>query len=168
MNSIFKMASLVAAIAASSATMAANPILSDLNMSFQEVEVMNDSVMSETRGAALIVGQPTPSVTHGLRKHLVTWKGFGSKADYQSYNYIGNSYTPDSQHNLIFTYNGGNYHVGGDQWLADDISSPSAWSASNAYLKEYHYQVLNPTTEAVTAYAFRETAWNRPISTFNW
>lgn len=131
-------------------------------------KIMSKQEMQDARGAALISGQPYPSVTHGLKKHFVTWKKFGSTADYHSYNYIGNSLTPDTGHTLQFTYMGSAYHVGGDQWLADDISAPTAWALANSYLKEYHYQVLNPSTDAPSTYAFRETSWNRPISTFSW
>lgn len=145
-----------------------NPILDHLASSEGKFSAMSTLEMKEARGAALIVGQPTPSVTRGLKKHMVTWKKFGSKADYKSYNYIGNTYQPASFNAYTFSYNGGSYYVAGDQWLADDISSPSSWSLANTYLKEYHYQVLNPSTGAPTAYAFRETTWNRPISKFNW
>ena len=102
---------------------------------------------------------------------MVTWKKFGSKADYHSYNYIGNSFTPDPTNTFTYTYGGTTYNVGGDRWRADDISSPAAWSAANSYIKELHYQILDPVTFAPTTSAIHNydlIVWNRPISTFNW
>jgi hypothetical protein len=124
MKKVIKGIACVSVLVPSLAFAANNPILNALSASDSGYEVMSAVEMKEARGAALIVGQPLPSVTHGIKKHHVTWKGFGSQADYQSYNYVGNSYSPDTSHSNGFSYNGGLYHVGGDQWLADTICVP--------------------------------------------
>lgn len=152
--------------AVSSAVFAASPILDSLKQQGVQAKALTDTELSEIKGAALIYGQPTPSVTVGMKVHMVTYKGWGSYSDYAAYNYIGNSYNPSNDN--VFLYNGGYYRVAGDQWMADTVSSPYSWNAANAQLAEYHYQVLDPNTYAPTAYAFRETAWNRPITKFSW
>lgn len=147
----------------------ASSILDSLNQQGVSVEAMSDKALDEARGAALITGQPFPSVTHGLRTHMVKWKKFGSKSDYMTYNWMGSfDNTDDHTAPLAYTYNGIQYHVGGDIWKADDITAGSGWTNANSYVKEYHYQVLDYPSDTATIYAFRETAWNRPISTFSW
>lgn len=153
-----------------------NEILQALNNQGIEVELMSDESLGEARGAAwtLLTGQPMPSVTHGVRIHMVKWKKFGSKSDYSSYNYVGNYDLPD--HHATnpnadpygIEYQGTIYHYGGDQWVADDVTAGSAWSASVAYVKEEHYQLLNWPADTPSIYALRDSSWNRPISTFIW
>ena len=145
---------------------ASNPILDSLRQQGVTAPALSNETLSEIKGAALISGQPAPSVTAGLKSHHVSYKGWGAYTDYGSYNYMGNSYDPSN--NYTFQYQGGTYRVAGDEWLADLTSGPNTWSAANAQLIEYHYQILDPITAAPTTYGFRETAWNRPISTFSW
>lgn len=143
-----------------------NAILASLESQGVQVQQIANADMDEIRGAALISYQPTPSVTQGHKTHQVSWKGFGSKADYRSYQYVGSGYSPNEK--LYYQYQGGTYRIAGDEWLADDVSGPQAWNRAYSYLKEYHFQVIDDTTGAVSPFAFRETAWNRPISTFRW
>jgi len=163
MKKFIKGIACVAVLAPSLVFAANNPILDALTASDSGYEVMSSDEMQDARGAALIYGQPLPSVTYGLKKHHVTWKGFGSKYDYQAYNYIGNSWSPGY---VDYPYGGTTYSAAGDEWLADTISSPYAWSAANANSIEHHVQVV--FSSGVSAYAFRVTNWNRPISTFSW
>lgn len=153
----------------------ANPILDSLKEHGVQPKALTNAEMSEIKGTALISGQPYPSVTYGLREHNVTYKGWGSYNDYNSYNYIGNSYSPtpsypNSQPGWFpVTYSGATYAVAGDEWWADTVSSPNSWSRANAQLVEYHYQLLNPNNGfAPSTYALRESVWNRPITKFSW
>lgn len=158
---------LIGVLSVSGTALAANPILDDLRQQGAQAQPLNDEALDKIKGAALIYGQPMPSVTVGLKEHSITYKGWGSYNDYSSYNYIGYGYNPSNKYTFTHT-DGGTYRVAGDQWLADLVSAPNSWSAANAVLIEYHYQVLDPNTYAPTAWGFRETAWNRPISTFHW
>ncbi len=146
-------------------SMAANPILTSLKAQGVNIKVMDDASLDTVRGTALIWNQPHPSVVWGLKTHHVTYKGFGSYVDYRSYNYIGSGYNSNAQ---LFVFQGTTYLVGGDQWLADQTSAPNTWNAAYAVGAEYHYQHLDPNTGNPTGAAFRETGWNRPITTFSW
>ncbi len=77
---------------------------------------MDDAALKKIRGMKLISGQPFPSVVWGLKKHHVTYKGFGSYYDYRSYAYVGSEYSSEAQY---FSYQGQRIYYGGDQWLAD-------------------------------------------------
>lgn len=142
-----------------------NAILDSLRDQEIKIAEMSSGEMKEIKGAALISGQPRPSVTVGQKDFHVSWKGFGSTTDYRQYRIVGNSYSPSEKPQ--FVYEGNTYNVAGDRWLADLSGNPNQWSAANARLAEYHYQVLDRNMQP-TSYAFRETAWNRPISTFSW
>ena len=146
---------------------AGNPILESLNTQGMNVEALDDSFLGTIRGGAVEViwNQPTPSVVYGLRSHHVTYKGFGSETDYRSYNYVGSEYSPKD---YTYEYNGAYYRVGGDQWLADLTSDPNSWNSAYAVRAEYHLQILDPVTKQPTNAAFRDSAWNRPITTFSW
>lgn len=148
------------------AVAAENDILASLKEEGVQVQQIADSDLGEIRGAALISYQPYPSVTMGLKVHQVNWKGFGSKSDYRSYAYTGYGYSPGQE--IRYGYEGGVYLVAGDEWRADDVSGLNQWNYGNSYLKEYHFQVLDPNTLQPSQFAFRESAWNRPISTFRW
>lgn len=170
---IFLSSSLMAI--ASATAWSASPILDSLQQQGVRAIAMTDAELDEIKGAALISGQPYPSVTLGLKQHFVTYKGWGSKTDYNSYNYIGNSYNPDPDPGSgvpgVFrvAYGGGIYGAAGDEWWADDKSSPNSWSRANAKLKETHYQILDPGNGyAPSIYALRDSGWNRPLTTFFW
>lgn len=146
---------------------AANPILASLQSKGVEAVQMDEQQLNNARGAALITGQPLPSVTTGLKTHMVTWKKFGSQTDYRSYSWEGSSY--DTTNNYIYSEDGVNsYYVAGDRWLADKVSNVNSWNAANATLIDLHLQILDPNTKAPSNYGFRSTSWNRPISTFSW
>lgn len=159
---------ILAACGLSSATavFASTPILDALKGQGVVAQAIGDMELGEIKGAALIYGQPYPSVTAGKKEHFVTYKGWGSYSDYNAYNYIGNGYDPSAV--LYYSYGGSYYRVAGDQWLADLYSSPYTWNRANSQVIDQHFQVLDPNTLAPTAYAFRDSAWNRPITTFSW
>ena len=152
--------------ATSALAFASNPILGSLKQQGIEAKVLAEAELGDIKGAALISGQPTPSVTVGLKTHRVTYKRWGSQLDYSSYNYMGNSW--DTKNDKMFTYEGTAYNVAGDRWLADMASAPNVWNAANAQQIEYHYQLLDANTLAPTTFAFRESVWNRPITKFSW
>lgn len=158
---------LAGALVISPLAAASSPILDALKEQGVQVQPLTDQELENIKGAALIYGQPTPSVTYGLKTHQVTYKGWGNYADHNAYNYIGYYYNPDNNH--LYQHTDGNwYRVAGDQWLADRTSGPTTWVGAYAVPVEYHYQILNRDTYAPTSYAFRETTWNRPISKFSW
>ncbi|WP_404416413.1 hypothetical protein [Marinospirillum sp.] len=155
---------LTALISITSYSYAENTIFDSLKENASLV-TMTSHEMSDAKGAALISGQPYPSVTAGLTTHHITYLGWGSYSDYQSYNYIGSAYSNDD---YSVNYEGNTYAIGGDEWMADIYSDPNSWSLNNAQLIEYHYQILHPETLEPSNFAFRESAWNRPITTFSW
>lgn len=145
---------------------AENEILASLEKDGIQLQQIADNDLGEIRGAALISYQPYPSVTAGFKVHQVNYKGFGSKSDYRSYAYTGFGYSPSEYR--YYQYEGGTYIVAGDEWRADDVSGVNQWNYGNSYVKEYHLQVVDPNTGQPSPFAFRESAWNRPISTFRW
>lgn len=151
-NYFYLFAVMVLLMFSAATSMADNAIMESLKNQGISTKTMDNASLNAVRGAALISGQPAPSVVWGLKQHHVTYSGFGAIADYRSYVYVGSGYNTNAQ---IFTYNGNNYLVGGDQWLADLTSTPNTWNAAYAQLAEYHYQILNPTTGLPTTYAFR-------------
>lgn len=162
-----KLAFLLSVITMSSSVFSGNPILDSLKQQGVKVQTLADEDLGKIRGAALIVGQPMPSVTLGFKEHFVTYIGWGSMVDYGSYIYTGGGYNPGAE--KYFLYEGNTYRVAGDSWLADLVSSPTSWNRAYAQEVEYHYQILDPNNSyAPSSFAFRETAWNRPISTFSW
>lgn len=154
-------------------SLAENSILSSLKAQGVSHAVMDDAALDAARGTALtvLVGQSQPSYIGGIKTHHVTWKGFGSVYDYNQYNYIGNAWTP-GVYNMDYAGGSilpaGTYRVGGDQWWADTQSSPYSWSKANSDLFEIHYQVLYPSDGSPSQYAFHESVWNRPLTTFIW
>ena len=63
--------------ATSALAFASNPILGSLKQQGIEAKVLAEAELSDIKGAALISGQPTPSVTVGLKTHRVTYKRLG-------------------------------------------------------------------------------------------
>lgn len=158
---------LAGALAISPLAVASSPILDALKGQGVQIQPLTDQELEKIKGAALIYGQPTPSVTVGLKTHQVTYKGWGNQADHNAYNYIGYYYDPSNNHGVVDT--DGNIHrIAGDRWLADRTSGPTTWVGAYAVPVEYHYQILDYYTAVPTAWAFRETAWNRPITKFSW
>jgi len=150
-----------------SMSMAENAILVSLENQGVSMQMMDDATLDTVRGAAVIYNQVLPSTTTSVVKHHVTWKHFGSQADYRSYNYVGASFVP----NTVGTYNG--YYVVGDQYLADTISTGTDWSLANSFDIDNHLQVFledqnNPGSYYLSNAAFRDTSWNRPLGTFTW
>ncbi|KPA87888.1 MULTISPECIES: hypothetical protein [Pseudomonas] len=145
---------------------AGNPILESLKSQGLQPAELSDKQLGDIKGAALITGQPMPSVTQGLQTYHVTWKKFGSQSDYRSYNIVGTSYDPHGVY--TYDYDGGTYYVAGDRWLADKTSNVGAWNLAYATEIDLHVQVLHPETKQPSVYGFRTSSWNRPISTFSW
>ncbi|MDR0277334.1 MAG: hypothetical protein LBJ37_05580 [Paucimonas sp.] len=146
---------------------AQNPILASLKEQGVQAVKLDNAAMGEIKGAALLTGAALPSVTQGLKTYEVTWKKFGSQTDYRSYNIIGSSYDPHG----IYTYNyeGNTYRVAGDRWLADKVSNANSWALANSTQIDLHVQVLDPNNNyQPSVYGFRDSSWNRPISTFSW
>lgn len=159
----------------STTVLAKTQILDSLKMQGVQATALDDADLNlikgaytyyDVTGASVLTGQPTPSVTRGMKTNYVTYKGWGSYSDYSAYNYIGYGWSTSNDNRA--TYSGGVYSIAGDRWMADTSSAPNAWQAANAHLVEYHFQVLDPNTSAPTTYAFRNTAWNRPITKFSW
>lgn len=175
---------LVVSSVVSSSAFASTQILDSLKQQGVQSTTLNNADLAEIRGSAydsyiainassatVLSGQPLPSVTVGTKSHNVTYKGWGSYSDHTAYNYIGSGYSPGTVG--LASYGGGNYWVVGDKWLADTSSPPTSWNAANASLIEYHYQIVVPDSNGLpssttSSYAFRYTAWNRPISKFSW
>lgn len=170
---------LFSAISCSDYSIAAeNPILEFIQSKGIAAEEIDDVKLDFVRGAGIVVippsfpkvqtlyGQALPSVSQGMKTHMVTYKSWGSTADYTSYNYIGFSYDPNAA--KTYSYNGQVFAVTGDEWLADRLSAPTAWNLKNSSKIDYHYQVLDRFTGALTASAFRYSLWNRPLTTFKW
>lgn len=145
----------------------ANPILESLEQQDMAPALLTDGELAQIRGAALqkIINMPSPSVTMGIREHLVTYKKFGSVTDYSSYRYIGSSY--DAQASLALNYGGVKIRTAGDVWLADKYSSAYEWKRVNASPIERHLQALDANGRPL-GYGFRDSLWNRPISRFFW
>lgn len=144
---------------------ATSPILDALSQQGVNAEVLKDQELKDVRGAAVLFGQPLPSMTSGIKTNLVAYKGWGSTSDYLSYNWVGSSETSGSKR---VPYQGNNYDVVGDVWLADDVSGPYTYNVANSYTKDQHLQIVLPGTLTLSDYAFRFSSWNRPISTFTW
>ncbi|WP_273820913.1 MULTISPECIES: hypothetical protein [Pseudomonas] len=141
-------------------------ILSSLKAKGIPVTVLDDQSLSQIRGAARITGHPYPSVTQGLKTYKMRLKRFGNEHDYRSYYSIGRDWDPHGKYEQI--ENGITYKFAGDLWLADKSDSPGGhWNASNAVEVDHHYQALNENGTPLN-FGWRETSWNRPISTFSW
>lgn len=146
--------------------LAENAILSSLTDQGVQTTAFSDEKMNGIRGASIIIGQPRPSASQGLKNFHVSWKGFGSKADYRQFRIVGEEWNP---HTIgRYDYQGETHYVSGDTWLADLSGNPYQWSAANAVAIEGHWQILDKLTLLPTNRAIRETAWNRPITTFRW
>ena len=52
--------------------------------------------------------------------------------------------------------------------MADLSGNPNQWSQANSIAIERHLQILDGITLNPTNQSVRETAWNRPITTFRW
>jgi len=148
------------------ASHAENAILSSLNKQVSNTRTISDKELENIRGASLIIGQPLPSVTQGSKTFQISWKGFGSKTDYRQYRYFGDSYSPHE--NQKYNHGGTTHTVAGDTWMADLSGNPNQWSQANSIAIERHLQILDEITLKPTNQAVRETAWNRPITTFRW
>ncbi|WP_296264280.1 hypothetical protein [Pseudomonas sp. UBA6562] len=165
MKTILKFA-LTAAVILPMAAYADNPILVSLKAKEKTLTVLDNAKLEEIKGAALLIGQPLPSVTMGLRTYQVTWKKRGSTADFRSYQRIGYDYDPHRK--LTFNENGVEHKVAGDRWLADQISNVGSWSLANSFEIDRHFQALDPNTGTPLNFGWRNSAWNRPTSTFSW
>lgn len=145
---------------------AANAILASLDRQGHNAVPLPDEKLRDIKGAALVIGQPFPSVTQGSRTFHVSWKGFGSQADYRQYRHWGDSYSP--QENQKVSYAGKIYTVAGDTWMADLSGNPNQWALVNSIPIEYHLQILNEDNLQPTNQALRNSSWNRPMTTFRW
>jgi hypothetical protein len=143
---------------------ATSPILDALSQQGVNAEVLKDKELKNVRGAAVLFGQPLPSMTSGIRTNYVAYKGWGSTSDYLSYNWVASS---ESSGNAWYAHEGWAYPIVGDSWRADDTSGPHTYNAANSHEKEHHYQILNGNG-SLSDFAFRVSHWNRPISTFTW
>lgn len=140
--------------------------LSTLEAQGIQVTVLDDQSLGKIKGAARITGHPYPSVTQGLKTYNVRLKRFGNEHDYRSYYSVGSDW--NRQKNLTRTEDGTTYQVAGDRWLADKSDSPGgSWNASNAVEVDSHYQALDNNGVPLN-FGWRETTWNRPVSTFSW
>ncbi len=151
----------------SGSCMAANPILDALAQQGATPVLIPDVQLAAIKGAAMqkILNMPAPSVTLGIREHLVTYKRFGRYEDYSSYRYVGFSYSPQASHPV--TYQGERFTTVGDIWLADKYSSAYQWKRVNASPIEYHLQAVDQNNRLLP-FGLRDAAWNRPISKFSW
>ncbi|WP_034350380.1 hypothetical protein [Herbaspirillum sp. GW103] len=131
------------------------------------VQLLQDDELSHIKGTALqrIENIVSPSVTMGIKEHQVTYKKFGSFADYASYRYIGFSYSPQSKQRI--SLNGQAYDTVGDIWLADRYSNPYEWRRMNAVVIERHLQEVSKNG-TLRPDGFRDASWNRPIKRFFW
>lgn len=146
--------------------MANTAIIDSLETQGVSINLIDDQHLDSIRGGiTYIYGQPYPSATSGMKKHHITYKGYGSQSDYRSYNYVGNGYTPGK---FKVSYGGIIKWSVGDQWLADHTSSPYNWNLAYTTRKDTHYQILDDTTYALTNQAYRSSSWNRPINKFYW
>lgn len=152
---------------ASGPCMGNNPILEALVQQGATPVVIPDEQLAAIKGAAMrkIVNMPAPSVTMGIREHLVTYKRFGRYEDYSSYRYVGFSYSPQASHPV--KYQGEWINTFGDIWLADKYSSAYQWKRVNASPIEYHLQAVDQNNRLLP-FGLRESIWNRPISKFSW
>ncbi|WP_397459005.1 hypothetical protein AB3464_03880 [Pseudomonas asplenii] len=147
-------------------SVAQTPILSSLEAKGIKVTVLDDESLGKIRGAARITGHPYPSVTQGMKTYNIRLKRFGNEHDYRSYYSIGSAWDPHGKYE--HTENGVTYKVAGDRWLADKSDAPGgSWNASNAERVDFHYQALDDNGAPLN-FGWRETSWNRPISTFSW
>ncbi|MFJ4386080.1 hypothetical protein ACIP02_17295 [Pseudomonas sp. NPDC089408] len=107
------------------ASQAANEILTSIDKQGHHVMRLSDEKLRDIKGAALVIGQPLPSVTQGSKTFNVSWLGFGSQADYRKYRYVGFAYSP--QENQQFNHGGIVYTVAGYTWMADISGNPNQW-----------------------------------------
>ena len=145
-------------------SLAHSSILSSLHAQGIQITALSDQALSQIKGTARITDQPMPSVTTGLKIYNVKLNRFGNEHDYRSYRIMGSEWVPHETYD--FFENGIRYSVAGDRWLADKSDSPD-WSLSNSIRIDQHYQALSDTGAPLN-YGWRETSWNRPISTFSW
>ncbi len=146
---------------------AVNPILDALRADEIAVQLLQDDELIRIKGTALqrIQNIAPPSVTMGIKEHQVTYKKFGSYADYASYRYIGFSYSPQSKQRTNFK--GQAYDTVGDIWLADRYSNSYEWRRMNAVVIERHLQEV-AKNGTLRPEGFRDASWNRPINRFFW
>ncbi|MDR9837232.1 hypothetical protein [Herbaspirillum huttiense] len=144
-----------------------NPILDALRSDEVAVQLLQDDELIRIKGTALqrIENMVSPSVTMGVKEHQVTYRKFGSLADYSSYRYIGFSYSAQSKQRINFK--GQAYDTVGDIWLADRYSNPYEWRRMNAVVIERHLQDVAKDGTLRPA-GFRDAGWNRPINRFSW
>ncbi|QXI26460.1 hypothetical protein [Pseudomonas vanderleydeniana] len=144
------------------------PLLSSLQAKGIQVTALDDDSLSKIRGTARITGHPYPSVTQGLKTYKIRLKRFGNEHEYRSYYSIGRDWSPHKKQTYTDAETGKTYHVAGDRWLADKSDAPGGhWSASHAVEVDSHYQALDKNGAPLN-FGWRETTWNRPISTFSW
>ncbi|UUQ64565.1 hypothetical protein NLK61_25730 [Pseudomonas fuscovaginae UPB0736] len=147
-------------------SVAQSSILDSLEAKGIQVTTLDDLQLSKIRGAARITGHPYPSVTQGLKTYNIRLKRFGNEHDYRSYYSVGSEWNPHGTYTEI--EDGVTYKVAGDRWLADKSDAPGgSWNASNAVEVDVHYQALNEKGAPLN-FGWRDTSWNRPISTFSW
>lgn len=146
-------------------TIAKNPILENLEKKGVDVGIISDASLAKIKGAAVITGQPRPSYMVGTKNHHITYLKWVSVNDYRSYNYVGSDFSSGYS---VKNFAEGSFLVAGDAWLADLKSNSTSWSLANSEVIEFHYQIIHPETKVPTEYALRESAWNRPITKFNW
>ncbi|MFZ4963834.1 MULTISPECIES: hypothetical protein [Pseudomonas] len=149
-----------------SLSMAKTPILQSLEAQGIRATALSDQSLSEIKGSGLIMDQPYPSVTQGMKIYNIRLKRFGNERDYRSYYSVGSEWEPHKE--FLHYENGVEHKIAGDRWLADKSDAPGGnWSASNATVVDYHYQALNDNGTPKN-FGFRESSWNRPVSTFSW
>ncbi|MGY2197520.1 hypothetical protein [Pseudomonas gingeri] len=145
---------------------AQTPILSSLQAQGISTTLLSNQALSKIKGTALITDQPYPSVIQGLKIYNIRLKRFGNEQDYRSYYSVGSEWDPHRKY--FYKENGIEHQVAGDRWLADKSDSPGGqWNASNAVQVDLHYQALNDNGTPKN-FGFRESSWNRPVSTFSW
>ncbi|NVZ27913.1 hypothetical protein HX881_20340 [Pseudomonas gingeri] len=145
---------------------AQSPILASLEAQGIQVKILSKEQLSKIRGTARITDQPYPSVTQGIKIYNIRLKRFGNEHDYRSYYSVGSDWSPHGTY--THSESGIEYNIAGDRWLADKSDAPGGnWSASNAVEVDFHYQALSKNGTPLN-FGWRETTWNRPISTFSW
>jgi len=146
---------------------AGTPILDSIKEKGFDAFVIQDDELGAIKGARLVSGMPMPSVTVGINRHYVSYKGFGNVKDFRSYRYLGSRHDRSNNHEHAENSAIVSQRIAGDEWLID-ISSWNIVGSSRTTTAEYHYQHLNRQTGAPRATAFHSSYWNRPITTFRW
>ncbi len=153
----------IATLSALSLTAAASSsALERLKNQQSEIQVMDDSQLSELRGGDYTTYQ-------------VTWKGIGSISDYRSYWFQGTSNTPggemlyekpgqlarDSRGNIVYKH--------GFEYQADMKSKRmGTWSLANAYSAEYDINLGSYNKPYAYPGRYTYKYWNRPSGVTRW